>query len=109
VIVFIDDIVIYSKNEEEHVKHLATMLIFLREHWLYAKLSMCILFQKKVHYLGQGMYSSGPRKYQSYHGVGRLTNVPVLKISYLDKEFMVCANDYKRGLGGVLMQEGHVV
>jgi len=38
-IVFIDDILIYSKNEEEHVEHLATVLKLLREHKLYAKLS----------------------------------------------------------------------
>ena len=37
------------------------------------------------------------------------TNAPVLKIVNLDKEFVVCTDAYKRGLGGVLMQEGHVV
>ena len=31
-IVFIDDILVYSKNEEEHVEHLATVLELLREH-----------------------------------------------------------------------------
>ena len=39
VIVSIDDILIYSKNEEYHAKHLETILRLLREHQLYAKLS----------------------------------------------------------------------
>ena len=39
VIVFIDEILIYSKNEEENIEHLETMLRLLREHQLYAKLN----------------------------------------------------------------------
>ena len=39
VIVFINDILVYSKNEEEHAEHFAEVLRFLREHQLYAKLS----------------------------------------------------------------------
>jgi hypothetical protein len=39
VVVFIDNILIYSKNEEEHAKHLRIMLTRLREHQLYAKFS----------------------------------------------------------------------
>ena len=41
VVVFIDDILIYSKTKEEHVKHLRTVLEALREHQLYGKLSKC--------------------------------------------------------------------
>src|SRR5438132_13033070 len=41
VVVFIDDILVYSKNEEEHAKHLQLVLDRLREHQLYAKFSKC--------------------------------------------------------------------
>jgi hypothetical protein len=39
VVVFIDDILIYSKNEEEHAKHLRIVLTRLREHQLYVNLA----------------------------------------------------------------------
>ena len=48
----IDDILVYSKNEEEHVKHLGAMLRLLRQHKLYVKLSNCNFFYTEVHYLG---------------------------------------------------------
>ena len=38
-----------------------------------------------------------------------MTNVPTLDIADLDKDFVMCNDAYKRGLGGVLMQEGQVV
>ena len=41
VVVFIDDILIYSKNEEEHAKHMQIVLTCLREHQLYAKFGKC--------------------------------------------------------------------
>ena len=43
-IVFIDDILVYSKLEEEHEHHLRMMLQVLREHQLYAKLSKCSFY-----------------------------------------------------------------
>jgi hypothetical protein len=41
VVVFIDDILIYSETAEEHEKHLRTMLEKLRQNQLYAKFEMC--------------------------------------------------------------------
>jgi hypothetical protein len=41
VVVFIDDILIYSQSEEEHVDHLKMVLQRMREHQLYAKLRKC--------------------------------------------------------------------
>jgi hypothetical protein len=44
VLVFIDNILIYSKNKEEHKEHLRLVLQVLREHQLYAKFSKCDFF-----------------------------------------------------------------
>ena len=49
--VFIDDILIYSKNEQEHKEHLRIILQVLREKQLYAKFSKCDLFKDKIQYL----------------------------------------------------------
>jgi hypothetical protein len=49
VVVFIDNILIYSQSEEEHVDHLKMVLQRLREHQLYAKLSKCEFWIDEVH------------------------------------------------------------
>jgi len=46
VVVFIDNILVYSKNEEEHAEHLRIVLQRLREHKLYAKFSKCDFWLK---------------------------------------------------------------
>jgi hypothetical protein len=48
VVVFIDDILIYSKNKEEHAQHLRVVLTRLREHKLYAKFSKCEFWLDRV-------------------------------------------------------------
>ena len=52
VVVFIDDILIYSKNEEDHAQHLRIVLQRLRDHHLYAKLSKCEFWLDSVKFLG---------------------------------------------------------
>jgi hypothetical protein len=170
VFVFIDDILIYSKNREEHEEYLKLVLQVIREHQLYAKFSKCDFFQKQVHYSGhviceEGVtvdpekiksimdwptpkYVSDIRSFMGLEGYYRrfikglskigfpitslqkkgvkfiwtseceerfqhlkylLTNAPVLKIADPNKDFLVCIDVYKEGLGGVLMQEGQVI
>ena len=48
VVVFIDDIRIYSKDDEEHARHLRIVLTRLREHKLYAKFSKCEFWLDRV-------------------------------------------------------------
>jgi hypothetical protein len=59
VIVLLDDILIYSKFEEEHEHHLRLVFQVMREHHLYAKLNKCSFYQDKIHYLGNIIYEEG--------------------------------------------------
>ena len=52
VVVSIDDILIFSKDEEEHEEHLRLVLEKLREHQLYAKFRKCEFWLKEVGFLG---------------------------------------------------------
>ena len=58
-IVFIDDILVYSKSKEEHGRHLALVLKKLREHRLYAKFSKCQFWLKEVAFLGHVISAQG--------------------------------------------------
>jgi hypothetical protein len=51
VVVFNDDILIYSKSEEEHAQNLQVILQRLRDHQLYAKFSKCAFWLRKFHFL----------------------------------------------------------
>ena len=59
--VFIDDILVYSKDAQEHEQHLKIVLQMLREKKLYAKLSKCDFWRKEVSFLGHIVSSEGIR------------------------------------------------
>jgi hypothetical protein len=59
IVVFIDDILVYSQNKEEHAEHLRIVLTQLRDHQLYAKFSKCEFLLNKVPFLGQVLSEDG--------------------------------------------------
>jgi hypothetical protein len=59
VVIYLDDILIYSKTEQEHLQHVQQVLDILRKHQLYAKLSKCEFFQRRVEYLGHYISDQG--------------------------------------------------
>jgi hypothetical protein len=58
-VVFVDDILIYSKSEVEHAKHLRIVLQRLRDHKLYAKFSKCEFWLDSVKFLGHTISKDG--------------------------------------------------
>ena len=79
VVVFIDDILIYSKCIEEHEKHLETILQILRKEKLYAKLKKCEFWMPSVSFLGHVISKEGvsvdPQKIEAILDWPRPTNV----------------------------------
>lgn len=67
-LVFLEDILIYSTSLEEHIKHLQLVLQDLLDNQLYLKQSMCSFAQHKLEYLGHIIYVDGvataPRKFK---------------------------------------------
>eukprot|EP00253_Pinus_taeda_P009984 PITA_09984 len=170
VLIFIDDILVYSRTIEEHQEHLRKVLQTLREHQLYAKLSKCDFFKEEIQYLGHVITKEGiavdpekikaimdwpvpkdvadvrsfmglagyyirfvegfsrvafpitslQKKGKTFHWTPNcqksfeqlkhlLTTAPILRIADPDKDYVVCTDASKEGVGGVLMQEGKVV
>ena len=79
VVLFIDDILIYSENEGDHKEHLRVVLTRLREHKLYAKFSKCEFWLRKVPFLGHMLSENGisvdPSKVQEVMDWKALTSV----------------------------------
>jgi hypothetical protein len=59
VVVFLDDIFIYSNSLEEHMEHIQLVLNTLRQHQLYLKQSKCSFAQHKLEYLGHIISAEG--------------------------------------------------
>ncbi|KAL0540140.1 hypothetical protein IC582_024370 [Cucumis melo] len=94
VIVFIDDILIYSKTEAEHEEHLRIVLQTLRDNKLYAKFSKCEFWLKQVSFLGHVVSKAGvsvdPAKIEAVTGWTRPSTVSEVR------SFLGLAGYYRR-------------
>jgi hypothetical protein len=98
VVVFINDILVYLRSEEEHEGHLCLVLQKLRDHKLYAKLSKCEFWLKQVAFLGhvisKGGISVDPSKVQDVLSWKAPTTISDIQ------SFLVLAGYYQRFIEG---------
>jgi hypothetical protein len=98
VVVFIDDILVFSQNEEEHEKHVMMVLQKLREHQLYVKFSKCDFWLKEVSFLGHIITDGGIAvdlsKVQDVLNWNPPNNVPEIR------SFLGLAGYYRRFIEG---------
>ncbi|GKB65023.1 putative reverse transcriptase domain-containing protein [Tanacetum coccineum] len=133
VIVFIDDILVYSKDEEEHGKHLKIILELLKKERLYAKFSKCDFWLDSVQFLGHvidrsgvhvdpakikaikswaangGEYEWGSEDEEAFQTLKqKLCSAPILVLPEGTEDFVVYYNASLKGYGAVLMQREKV-
>ncbi|GJY28111.1 putative reverse transcriptase domain-containing protein [Tanacetum coccineum] len=120
VIVFIDDIIIYSHNKEEHADHLRITLELLKNKKLYAKFSKCDFWISIVQFLGHVIDSQGihvnPAKIEAVKNwaspttpTEKLYEAPILALPEGNGDFVVYCDASHQGLGAVLMQRERVI
>ncbi|GJU13819.1 putative reverse transcriptase domain-containing protein [Tanacetum coccineum] len=133
VIVFIDDILIYSKNEKEHKEHLKQILELLKKEELYAKFSKCEFWIPKVQFLGHVIDNEGihvdpakiesikdwtspksPTEIRQFLGLAGyyrrfIEGAPILALPEGSEDFIAYCDASKKGLGAVLMQREKVI
>ncbi|GJU16157.1 putative reverse transcriptase domain-containing protein [Tanacetum coccineum] len=129
VIVFINDILVYSKDEEEHGKHLKIILELLKKERLYAKFSKCDFLLDSVQFLGHVIDHSGvhvdpakieaikswaapmtPTKVRQFLGLaGYYRSAPILALPEGTEDFVVYCDVSLKGYGAVIIQREKVI
>ncbi|GJX53326.1 putative reverse transcriptase domain-containing protein [Tanacetum coccineum] len=116
VIVFIDDILIYSKSKKEHEEHLRQILKLLKKEELYAKFSKCEFWISRVQFLGHVIdcrgvqFDWGDKQEAAFQLLKqKLCSAPILALPEGSKDFIAYCDALKKGLGAVLMQIEKVI
>ncbi|GJW13842.1 putative reverse transcriptase domain-containing protein [Tanacetum coccineum] len=130
VIIFIDDILIYSKNKKEHEGHLKLVLRLLKEEKLFAKFCKCEFWLSKVKFLGHVIDSKGihvdPAKIESIKDQAspktpnkmqdafqllkqKKCSAPILALPEGKENFVVYCDASHKGFGVILMQREKVI
>ncbi|GJZ33852.1 putative reverse transcriptase domain-containing protein [Tanacetum coccineum] len=135
VIVFIDDILIYSKSKQEHEEHLKIILELLKKEELYAKFSKCEFWLPKVQFLGLAGYYRrfiegfskiakpmakltqkkvkfewGDKQEAAFQLLKqKLCSAPILALPEGSEDFIIYCDASIKGLGTVLMQREKVI
>ena len=102
---YLDDLIIFSQNEQEHLKHIKIIFKKLKKAGLKLKESKCNFFKKEIHYLGHLISVSGiqplPKKLDSIH------NMPKPRSPKEIKQFLGLTGYYRNSFHNFLIWQGH--
>ena len=98
VCVYLDDILVYSRNEEEHLEHLQKVFALLREHNLKAKMKKCEFFKPELKFLGHIVSGRGMRP--DPKKVETVTQWPTPQSVFDVRAFLGLANYFRRYIQG---------
>ena len=94
VLVFLDDILVYSRTVEEHAEHLRQVFVALRKYCLFAKASKCVIQVREVEFLGQWITPQGAAPVKEKLRAVRSWEVPQTVKDV--RSFLGFANYYRR-------------
>nr|XP_027086609.1 uncharacterized protein K02A2.6-like [Coffea arabica] len=117
VLIFFDDILVYSKDLDQHVKHLEVVLEVLRENQLYAKLSKCSFAQQKIEYLGpltdllkKDSFCWDEQADAAFKKLKQIMRTSlVLRLPDFERPFVIETDASNGGIGAVLQQDSHPI
>ncbi|KAI3815829.1 hypothetical protein L1987_15512 [Smallanthus sonchifolius] len=120
VIVLIDDNLIYSRSQEEDIKHLKIILETLRKERLYAKFSKCEFWKQEVEFLGHVVNECGIQvdptvkfewstKQEEAFNILKDSHASILALPEGNNDFVIYCDASQTGLGCVLMQQDKVI
>ena len=91
---YLDDIIIYSRDEEEHIRHIETVFQRLNEAGLKLKLSKCDFFKREIHYLGHLLSAEGIRP--NPEKVTSISEMPAPQTPKEVKQFLGLVGYYRK-------------
>ena len=98
VLVYLDDILVYSRNPEDHIKHLREVLEILRQQQFYCRLHKCHFNRKEISYLGHLVSEEGIRP--DPEGIEKVQNWPVPQCVKHVQQFLGLSNYFRKFIQG---------
>ena len=95
-LVYLDDVIVFSRNNQEHIEHLDQVLSLLKGAGIKLKLKKCFFFRQEVEYLGFRIRPGTLSAYHNSKAIVKVRNAEFPQTPTIMKSFLGCCNVYRR-------------